>query len=57
MIDIKIEHTFDILPHEHIEAKVNEYTLFMKEYDDSNKYRLVFSFNPICSNVLFNTIT
>lgn len=57
MRKIKIEHTFDILPHEHIEAKVNEYTLFMKEYDDSNKYRLVFSFNPICSNVLFNTIT
>ena len=47
MRKIKIEHTFDILPHEHIEAKVNEYTLFMKEYDDSNKYRLVFSFNPI----------
>lgn len=57
MKKINIEHTFDILPHEHIEAKVNEYTLFMKEYNDSNKYRLVFSFNPICSNVLFNTIT
>lgn len=54
---IHLEQTFDILPHEHIETKVNEYALFMKEYDESNKYRLVFSFNPICSNVLFNVIT
>ncbi len=57
MRKIRLEQTFDVLPHEHIEAKVNEYALFMKEYDDSNKYRLVFTFNPICSNVLFNTIT
>lgn len=57
MRKIHLEHTFDILPHEHIESKVNEYTLFMKEYNDSNKYRLIFSFNPICSNVLFNAIT
>ena len=57
MRKVHLEHTFDILPHEHIESKVNEYTLFMKEYNDSNKYRLIFSFNPICSNVLFNAIT
>lgn len=54
---IHLEHTFDILPHEHIEAKIDEYALFLKEYNESEKYRLVFSFNPICSNVLFNTIT
>ena len=54
---VNIEHTFDILPHEHVEAKVDEYALFVKEYNESEKYRLVFSFNPICSNVLFNTIT
>lgn len=57
MEKIKIEHTFDILPHEHIESSVDEYALFLKEYKNSNKYRLIFSFNPICSNVLFNTIT
>lgn len=57
MEKIYLKQTFDILPHEHIEAKVNEYALFMKEYNISNKYRLIFSFNPICSNVLFNTIT
>lgn len=57
MEKIKIEHTFDILPHEHVESSVDEYALFLKEYKNSNKYRLIFSFNPICSNVLFNTIT
>lgn len=54
---IQINRSFDILPHEHIEKKVNEYTLFMKEYENSNKYRLICSFKPICSNILFNTIT
>jgi hypothetical protein len=52
-----LNRSFDILPHEHVEKKVNEYALFMKEYENSNKYRLICSFRPICSNILFNTIT
>lgn len=52
-----LNRSFDILPHEHVEKKVNEYALFMKEYENSNKYRLICSFKPICSNILFNTIT
>lgn len=57
MKKVHIEQNFETLPYEYITSKLNEYTLFMKEYNNSNKYRLIFSFNPICSNVLFNTIT
>lgn len=52
-----IENTVGLLPSSVIESKLNEYELFIKEYNNSNKYRLIFTITPYCSNVLFNTIS
>lgn len=52
-----IENTVGLLPSSVIEGKLNEYELFIKEYNNSNKYRLIFTISPYCSNVLFNVIS
>lgn len=52
-----IENTVGLLPSSVIESKLNEYELFIKEYNNSNKYRLIFTITPYCSNVLFNVIS
>ena len=52
-----IENTVGLLPSSVIESKLNEYELFIKEYNNSNKYRLIFTISPYCSNVLFNTVS
>ena len=31
--------------------------MYLDEKDASDKYRLIFTINPVCSNVLFNAIT
>ena len=36
---------------------VDLYQLYLDERDASNKYRLIFTINPVCTNALFNTIT
>ena len=36
---------------------VDLYQLYLDEKDASNKYRLIFTINPLCTNVLFNAIT
>lgn len=52
-----IQRSFKLLPSEMVVANIDEYALFSKEYDDSNKYRLIFTVNSICSNILFNRLT
>ena len=46
-----------MLPVSEITSSVNEYHQYFAEHDASNIYRLIFTVNPICSNVLFNNIT
>lgn len=36
---------------------VDLYQVYLDEKDASDKYRLIFTINPVCSNVLFNSIT
>lgn len=36
---------------------VDIYQVYLDEKDASDKYRLIFTINPVCSNVLFNAIT
>ena len=36
---------------------VDVYQVYLDEKDASDKYRLIFTINPVCSNVLFNAIT
>ena len=46
-----------ILPFDDISDVVNLKEIYDKEKDSSDLYRLIFTINPICSNVLFNTYT
>ena len=45
------------VPNNDIVQTLNAYNQYVKEADESNKYRLLFTINPICTNVLFNNIT
>ena len=40
-----------------IQTSIDEYQQYLSEKNKSNKFRLIFTINPICSNVLFNRIT
>lgn len=46
-----------LLPFDDISDTLNLNQLYMDERDGSNKYRMIFTVNPICSNVLFNMKT
>lgn len=56
-LSINVESDSRLLPIESIEAKLNEYQQYEKEKANSNKYRLTFIINPICSNILFNNVS
>ena len=36
---------------------IDVYQVYLDEKDASDKYRLIFTINPVCTNVLFNSIT
>ena len=36
---------------------VDLYQMYLDEKDESDKYRLIITINPVCSNILFNAIT
>jgi hypothetical protein len=36
---------------------VDRYQVYLDEKDAADKYRLIFTINPVCTNVLFNAIT
>lgn len=55
MVPISTEER--LLPFEDISDVVNLKTVYDKEKDNSDLYRLIFTINPVCSNILFNTFT
>ena len=46
-----------LIPFEDISDVVNLAKVYDGEKDSSNLYRLIFTINPVCSNILFNTYT
>ena len=46
-----------LLPTDSLTETVDTYEEYVKEKDASEVYRLLFTINPICSNVLFNAFT
>ena len=46
-----------LLPYNDISDTLNLTKLYQQERDESTKYRLLFTVNPICSNVLYNMRT
>lgn len=56
-INVELSTNSRLLPIDTVDEKINVYEEYVEEKDSSDKYRLIFTINPICSNVLFNTFT
>lgn len=56
-VDLELQQSTKLLPHTDTVDTVNIYEVFEEERSKSDKYRLIFTINPICTNVLFNTLT
>ena len=57
IINAELERSGRILPFEGITSRIDEYKQYLKEKEASKKYRLTFTINPLCSNILFNNIS
>ena len=56
-INAEFERSGRILPFEGVSTRIDEYKQYLKEKNASKKYRLSFTINPVCSNILFNNIS
>lgn len=56
-VDVSLTQKVRLLPFNDISDKINLADLFNEERDNCEKYRLIFTVNPICSNVLYNMKT
>ena len=56
-LDVSLVNKTGLLPKGAVESSLSLYQLYMNERDCSNKYRLILTVNPICTNVLFNMKT
>lgn len=56
-IDVELVTEEKLLPTEDLRDSLDEYDEYIKEKDASNKYRLIFTIKPVCSNILFNPFT
>ena len=56
-LNVAISGNKRLLPEDAISDTVNAYDTYINERNESNKYRLIFSIKPYCTNVLFNPFT
>lgn len=56
-LDVGLSGKMRYLPDENISKTLSLLEQYNKERDECNKYRLILTVNPICSNILFNTKT
>ena len=56
-MNVELFSTERALPVESITQTLDSYEEYLKEKDSSKIYRLIFTINPVCSNVLFNACT
>ena len=56
-VDVSLTQKVRLLPFNDLSDKINLSDLFNEERDNCEKYRLIFTVNPICSNVLYNMKT
>lgn len=57
VLDISIENKERLLPINKVEENLSLLSLYNREKDECNDYKMVFTVNTICSNVLFNNFT
>ena len=56
-VTLEFESNIDSIPVDVANSLVDQYEQYVVEKDRSNKYRFIFTINPVCSNVLFNSIS
>ena len=57
IIGVDLQQTSKLLPYPSVIGEVDAYQVFEKERNSCEKYRLIITINPYCTNVLFNTLT
>ena len=56
-LDIGIQRHTKIFPLSSINETIDQYKVFVEERNKCNKYRLILTIKPYCTNVLFNVVT
>lgn len=56
-VSIELESIQTTLSTDSVSEAVDQYAQYIAEKDESDKYRMIFTISPICSNVLFNQVT
>ena len=56
-LDVDLSAKSRLIPHSTAVDVLGLYDLYTRERDDCESYRMVFTVNPICTNVLYNAIT
>lgn len=56
-VNVNLTQKARLLPYNNISDTLNLHDLFMAERDACHRYRLIFTINPVCSNVLYNMKT
>lgn len=56
-LNVNLSAKTRLLPYNDVDETMNLYDLYKDEIDSCNKFRFIFTVNPICSNALFNART
>lgn len=56
-LDVELHNTSKPIHYTDIKKTVDEYEQFTNERGNCNRYRLIVTINPYCTNVLFNTLS
>ena len=56
-LDVELKNTSKIMHFTDIKETVDKFEQFKKERSNCDRYRVILTINPFCTNVLFNTVT
>ena len=56
-VNVEISSKEHVLPVDNVTQTLDSYEEYLSEKDSSDIYRLIFTINPVCSNILFNAIS
>jgi len=57
LLGVELKQNGRVLPFNEINSSLSNYELYTTERDICNKFRLIFTINPICTNALYNMRT
>lgn len=57
LLPIEIDSTSKIVPSLSVGLTFDAYQQYVKEHDESNKFRIICTIKPYCTNVLFNSVS